>query len=309
MTDAAAIDAISRALTRVREHAAETVQLPDADVQLRRARAGEDIGRRIRHIHQMCYVHSSHFRQATWVKLAYSLDGFLAMAERRNGVGLYLFARSVLELYATVLHLCLRLSAAAADTTDPARSGEVFFSEVLKARSGTSDPRVTARLRRGRVPAEALARHVVSSLLKEAVDHGAPSWLREHYAVLCDYVHHQVSSRKVATVEPGQIGRAPGGQRMFNTSATGSVVTYEYPAVAFEDAALRKTLAHTQWLVDATITALEDCPATPYSKQMLMRYTGSETGFRVAYPAQRPGRNEPCWCGSGVKFKRCHGSR
>jgi methionyl aminopeptidase len=20
----------------------------------------------------------------------------------------------------------------------------------------------------------------------------------------------------------------------------------------------------------------------------------------------RPGRNEPCWCGSGVKYKRCH---
>jgi hypothetical protein len=25
-------------------------------------------------------------------------------------------------------------------------------------------------------------------------------------------------------------------------------------------------------------------------------------------PARAPGRNEPCWCGSGKKFKRCHGS-
>jgi hypothetical protein len=25
-------------------------------------------------------------------------------------------------------------------------------------------------------------------------------------------------------------------------------------------------------------------------------------------PARMPGRNEPCWCGSGKKFKRCHGS-
>jgi uncharacterized protein YchJ len=25
-------------------------------------------------------------------------------------------------------------------------------------------------------------------------------------------------------------------------------------------------------------------------------------------PARMPGRNEPCWCGSGNKFKRCHGS-
>jgi hypothetical protein len=25
-------------------------------------------------------------------------------------------------------------------------------------------------------------------------------------------------------------------------------------------------------------------------------------------PARLPGRNEPCWCGSGRKFKRCHGT-
>jgi uncharacterized protein YecA (UPF0149 family) len=23
-------------------------------------------------------------------------------------------------------------------------------------------------------------------------------------------------------------------------------------------------------------------------------------------PAVLPGRNEPCWCGSGVKYKKCH---
>jgi uncharacterized protein YecA (UPF0149 family) len=24
-------------------------------------------------------------------------------------------------------------------------------------------------------------------------------------------------------------------------------------------------------------------------------------------PVQRPGRNDPCWCGSSLKFKKCHG--
>ena len=24
-------------------------------------------------------------------------------------------------------------------------------------------------------------------------------------------------------------------------------------------------------------------------------------------PTRRPGRNEPCWCGSRLKFKKCHG--
>jgi preprotein translocase subunit SecA len=34
-----------------------------------------------------------------------------------------------------------------------------------------------------------------------------------------------------------------------------------------------------------------------------------ETGFRVILPGQlhkKPGRNDPCWCGSGKKYKRCH---
>jgi len=23
-------------------------------------------------------------------------------------------------------------------------------------------------------------------------------------------------------------------------------------------------------------------------------------------PSRKPGRNEPCWCGSGLKYKKCH---
>src|SRR5437764_14833379 len=26
----------------------------------------------------------------------------------------------------------------------------------------------------------------------------------------------------------------------------------------------------------------------------------------VSSPRRRPGNNEPCWCGSGQKYKRCH---
>ncbi len=28
--------------------------------------------------------------------------------------------------------------------------------------------------------------------------------------------------------------------------------------------------------------------------------------FRASPPARAPGPNEPCWCGSGKKYKRCH---
>ena len=29
---------------------------------------------------------------------------------------------------------------------------------------------------------------------------------------------------------------------------------------------------------------------------------------RVVAEAEKLGRNDPCWCGSGKKFKRCHGA-
>ena len=28
----------------------------------------------------------------------------------------------------------------------------------------------------------------------------------------------------------------------------------------------------------------------------------------VASPNEKLGRNDPCWCGSGKKFKKCHGA-
>lgn len=30
------------------------------------------------------------------------------------------------------------------------------------------------------------------------------------------------------------------------------------------------------------------------------------TGAERQAPAVKPGRNDPCWCGSGKKYKKCH---
>jgi hypothetical protein len=32
------------------------------------------------------------------------------------------------------------------------------------------------------------------------------------------------------------------------------------------------------------------------------------TQQRVTSAREKLGRNDPCWCGSGKKFKRCHGA-
>jgi uncharacterized protein len=37
---------------------------------------------------------------------------------------------------------------------------------------------------------------------------------------------------------------------------------------------------------------------------MKVMETGGKGGKN---PTSKPGRNEPCFCGSGLKFKKCHG--
>ena len=36
---------------------------------------------------------------------------------------------------------------------------------------------------------------------------------------------------------------------------------------------------------------------------------GADGGVRPGYTptGERIGRNDPCWCGSGAKYKKCHG--
>jgi uncharacterized protein YecA (UPF0149 family) len=39
---------------------------------------------------------------------------------------------------------------------------------------------------------------------------------------------------------------------------------------------------------------------------LLSRIKGAFGGEQAAVPLSKPGRNEPCWCGSGTKYKKCH---
>ncbi|MEJ2183524.1 MAG: SEC-C metal-binding domain-containing protein [Nitrospirota bacterium] len=38
----------------------------------------------------------------------------------------------------------------------------------------------------------------------------------------------------------------------------------------------------------------------------LKRIVGRFSSNGEACTGPKPGRNEPCWCGSGMKYKKCH---
>jgi uncharacterized protein YecA (UPF0149 family) len=46
-------------------------------------------------------------------------------------------------------------------------------------------------------------------------------------------------------------------------------------------------------------------------QQRVSQGTASGAGLErgpSAPPTKKPGRNDPCWCGSGKKYKKCHGA-
>ena len=60
----------------------------------------------------------------------------------------------------------------------------------------------------------------------------------------------------------------------------------------------------------ATVAAARNLPAAPALRAMQERLgdqarTDSAKGANPA--AAKLGRNDPCYCGSGLKFKKCHG--
>jgi preprotein translocase subunit SecA len=88
-------------------------------------------------------------------------------------------------------------------------------------------------------------------------------------------------------VVPEQPRRAPGA------STTPGRVTYSGGAGAPQPSAL--TAAAASGAGQAAAYAEEE-PSAPAPVEQ-----------RRVDPDQQIGRNDPCWCGSGLKYKKCHG--
>lgn len=87
-------------------------------------------------------------------------------------------------------------------------------------------------------------------------------------------------------------------------------------------APMRTTFSEGRWLVYRSVAetasavlahvhgaeqALQDTPLSPFSSDELQQFTGSPIGMRQVRGMRAVGRNELCPCGSGKKYKVCHG--
>jgi preprotein translocase subunit SecA len=93
------------------------------------------------------------------------------------------------------------------------------------------------------------------------------------------------------------------------------LVAYKREAHAFyEEMSARIASGVAQTILRVTVRTAEQAEQAEQARAQTQTSGGTTTSARMSgngqpasAPKKLPGRNEPCWCGSGKKFKKCHG--
>jgi hypothetical protein len=297
------------------EHLKGFLQLPEPNTRLDLDGRNEDEVRQFKHLHQMCLIHSTHFGQSGKLRATYLADSYLSAVRDRNPYGIYNAARALLEVYAMTAYVSYLLQEASKGETVEWRSrGERFFETIIQARYGSTDPAKRELL----IDSKSIDEKAVQPLrLSKARKHleSRVAWIEQHYVALCDVVHPNLASQRVgsAGTRAGLLARSSGGGAMILTQES-TIVHYEYGRPEPARSAVLVTADRALSCLKGIIEEHNGMPDSPFSDAEKERWTGSSLGIPFSVlpsdarkKTQQVGRNEPCPCGSGRKYKRCHG--
>jgi preprotein translocase subunit SecA len=132
---------------------------------------------------------------------------------------------------------------------------------------------------------------------------------REHLENM-DYLREGVHLRSMAQKDP-LVEYTSEGERMFTdlgAAIRGEVVLHLFhaeiaPAEAEQLTQTQTTNGNLQYEHETAVGA--QALAAAGGERVA---TGGATQTVQASPHEKTGRNDPCWCGSGKKFKKCHGA-
>jgi hypothetical protein len=181
-----------------------------------------------------------------------------------------------------VQHLLVEASAGTAAAW--IERGQRYFAVILQARYGTTDPKKKNLLRSAGLTETALQPIRIAQarkFLSREFD-----WVEPHYASLCDYVHHNLSSQRTAGAFAGESATAvssTGG--MLILPSPGFLIQYEFPLPEPGRLAVNNTASRTLMNVKGLVQALNQLPRSPYTEDELVARTGSRIGLN---PPTRP---------------------
>ena len=129
------------------------------------------------------------------------------------------------------------------------------------------------------------------------------------YEELSGFIRHQVAST-IFRVQLQQQPHVHTEQGVFPMPGPGQQGRGDVPAAA--GARNARIAGATGRSHDRRSRACRDPPASPRSPPERPRRRGAGGAGQQARPGYTPsgakiGRNDACWCGSGLKYKKCHG--
>lgn len=288
------------------------------------SRGGNKV-REFRHILQMCTSQIVVLKRVSVMKIAYILDMYVAALEHENPLGAYILARSQLELHAFIESLSVKLvELLNGEAGNWKIRGTEFYNHLIRARFGTSRKElVKVMQQRGRTAREVEPERA-GSMIRQLSERAAFSDRMDYYNVLCDFVHPNASSQNIMA-DSFKISAVSGfaNVRMV-TPKPGPVQSFEFPSAnafrhAFEFTA-EKTLLSARDAAELVAALPDIC----FREEECVAMTGTpigmprnevesralrekvETEEENVARAKSVGRNDPCWCGSGQKAKKCH---
>jgi hypothetical protein len=320
----AVLDGLRHTLRELRKGVPERFDAPSADATLNfEGRDGNKV-REFRHILQMGTMQVMVLKRVSAMKLVYLLDLYVAAAERRNPLGLYIAARSVLEFHAFANTLAVRL--------DELRGGEesswkdrgiAFYDSLIRARFGTSRKELVSVMQQQGRRAADVAPQGANSMIRELSKRTEFTEALSYYGVLCDFVHPNASSQNIMMNEIKTSPVSGFADFVVVTKEPGPVMSFEFPSEHAYRHAFEFTSEQTLKSSRDTAELIARWPEFCFREEECLCMTGTPIGMpqstaererlnaKVAAEEERirrarsVGRNDPCPCGSGLKAKKC----
>jgi hypothetical protein len=288
------LDDLEGRIEPLRRYITAPIEFPEPALKLDlEGRAGDE-RRQFKHLHQMCLNHALNLSRALQIKVVALTDGYLDTARAHNPIGPYLFARALLELSAFIFDVSGRLRNIHNKPDNAWRNkGEEFFALVARARFGTSDPDIRKQMIAHGVSQKLLEplhiKHSINALSQSEKGKA----LAARYDSFCDFVHHNVSSHMQSS--PGfRMGdsahSAGGGAIVLMTQAP--ITRYEYPVPVKVQKAIKDTLGPVVEAVAVCVDSLNLFPHTPFSEELLIKFTGTPLGVTQLIPGTYPGKTQ-----------------
>jgi hypothetical protein len=151
------LEELEKLAAPLRDHVAQGIEFPEPGWRLDMESREGAPDRQFKYLHQMCLLHAENFARAQQIKVSTLIDGYQAVAEAKNPLGPYLFARAIFELGAFTWDVSKRLRDIANKPDSTWRTkGEEYFSLIVRARFATSDPSKQKLLEAGGCPTRLL---------------------------------------------------------------------------------------------------------------------------------------------------------